>query len=119
MKDITRLFIVALIATLWMNTADATPIKWTLEDVEIGAGFTAGGSFIYDADSDVYSSIGIETSSGHTYAYGIPHMSDPNIMWASESEGDLTGVWVFVLGFTEDLTNAGGVVELEVFVEGM
>lgn len=101
-----------------VQSAQATPIKWTFADFSFADGGTAAGSFIYDADTNDYFSISITTSggalTGATYnvdnnAFGF--LSTANSMMA------LTGLpvnlndRVFWMGFSTSLTNAGGPVD--------
>ncbi len=50
--------------TAMSSTAVAAPVKWTLVDVTFSDGGTASGSFMYDADTNVFSAVDITTISG-------------------------------------------------------
>ena len=45
-------------------TAEAVSVKYTLNDVVFNDGGAANGSFVYDADTNLYSNIAIETTAG-------------------------------------------------------
>ena len=49
----------AALAALCSVSAYADPVLWTLSDAAFTNGGTATGSFVYDADTDVYSDINI------------------------------------------------------------
>src|SRR5258708_19781801 len=54
--------------------ASAAPVVWTLSGVTFSDGGTASGSFIFDADTNTYSSINVTTTpgsvrSGATYLF--------------------------------------------------
>ena len=54
---------------LWFCCGPGVPrrsILWTLEDVTFLDGGAASGSFIFDADSSIYSSISVSTTAGTT-----------------------------------------------------
>lgn len=48
------------------TAAFAAPVTWTLDGAFLQGG-TASGSFVYDADSSVFSNIALTTSPGRTY----------------------------------------------------
>ena len=73
----------ALIFTVLATAADAaaSPILWTLKQVGFDDGGTASGSFVFDAETSVYSLIDVTTTagsamaSGATYTYEHPFYS--------------------------------------------
>lgn len=110
------LALVALLAIGWSSLATAVPVQWTLEDVEFDDGGTASGSFIYDADTDTWSSISILTTPGSIFG-GASYDSllvGGNFDAALYLSGapDLTGSPLLQLVFIDPLTNAGGPVAL-------
>jgi hypothetical protein len=59
MKKLTAFcfFAASVVAVLApMQIAHATPLQWTLDNFTFSDGGTAMGSFIYDADTNTYSS---------------------------------------------------------------
>lgn len=69
--------ILVVVASLGLAApAGAVPVTWTLQGVTFNDGGTATGSFVYDADTDIFSGIDITTSInaqlGLGTIYGIP-----------------------------------------------
>jgi hypothetical protein len=107
------------VVLLWGQNANAAPILWTLDDVTFRDGGTASGSFIFDADTSIYSSIDVETTAGSTVlsgrSYQIEHpfyVGSPMFLVMIESLPVAFGTRSLQLPFAEDLTNAGGTVTL-------
>jgi hypothetical protein len=109
--------IAALLAfPAWVPGAAASPIQWTLTDVLFEDGGTASGSFIYDADTNAFSAIAINTSGG-TLA---PPATYTAVIFGTAGDAalvpaagpDLTGASLLQLVFQFPLTNAGGLVFL-------
>jgi hypothetical protein len=75
--------------------AAATPISWQLENAVFASGRTATGSCVFDADTNTYSSINIDTAPAPTNHYGIPNPSSPgnaNVLTAvTDVLADYTG----------------------------
>lgn len=100
----------------WMSSVQAAPIQWTLTDVLFEDGGTATGSFIYDADTNTYSSISIVT----TDALLAPIATFTSLLGGSSTDaalatggGDQTGQpFLQLLYFQFPLTNAGGTLYL-------
>lgn len=100
-------------------TAGAVPLVWTLDGVTFNDGSTATGSFVFDADTSMFSSVLIQTSAGPTTydtselspfpfgtdAFGI-QLVDGYV------ENDNAGKPILNLDFQAPLTNAGGSVLL-------
>jgi hypothetical protein len=102
-------------------TASATPILWTLNGtitaVSGGATGTASGSFVYDADTNLYSNVAITTTlpaaTFDTSEIGGPIST--NVLLALVDgfvPGANSGKPVIGLRFTNPLTNLGGTVIL-------
>jgi hypothetical protein len=142
-------FLLALLALLPV-AANAVPVKWTLDGVRVGVTLassptiipwtTLTGSFVYDADTMLYSQLDIlaGASTGmrcdparldacyvNSYAhfdsqhYNLAINSSPSSTPAglvgvdgAQYNGILDGDTVLVLRFAEALTNAGGIVNL-------
>jgi hypothetical protein len=99
--------------------AQAAPVQWTLTDVFFSDGGAATGSFVYDADTGIFTTIDIVTTAGSDFAgasYGQVLDSDPSVLVLVQSPGpDLTSSPILQLGFQLPLTNAGGPVALASF----
>jgi hypothetical protein len=97
--------------------AAAIPVTWQLENASFASGRTATGSFVFDADTGVYSSINIDTAPTPTNHYGIPNPSSPgnaNIFIAVTGVlPDYTGTPVLAIEWSTPLTNAGGTVPFD------
>ena len=96
----------------------AVPVLWSVEDVVFDDGGTASGTFVFDADTGVYSDIAITTTAGAVLSgapYGTPLSTlDPFLL--STFFADI-GVDVLLdVFFVDALTNAGGATSAE-FVE--
>ena len=89
----------------------AVPVEWTLQNVAFTDGGTAFGSFIYDADTNIYSGIDITTTSGTILSGTVYKFSNPNVSSSAsiiqflDTEGDLTGARFFGLIPASALTN--------------
>jgi hypothetical protein len=107
--------------------ASATPVLWTLNAtvVNVGTIGTASGSFVYDADTDVYSSIAITSTApgasystnelGGTFAPFSPlglQLIDGFVPGANLNKPTIAVV------FSKALTNLGGSVSLSAFAGG-
>ena len=104
----------------WGQVAQAVPISWTLASVMFDDGGTASGSFVFDADTSVYSLIGITTTAGTTLTSGTTY-TDEHPFYVGGSLQSLVmldslpaalGVRALQLPFLVPLTNAGGTVTL-------
>lgn len=115
-----RTFIIVL-GLLCAGLANATPLTWYLQGVRFTDGGTAGGSFVYDATANLYSSINIVTTTGSvrtgaTYLYVNPHafISTASVLAAvTANSGDLTGTPWYASVFVSPLTNAGGTISID------
>jgi hypothetical protein len=93
------------------SAALAIPVEWTLQNVIFTDGGTAFGSFVYDADTNIYSEVDITTTSGAVlsgtvYKFTNPYISgNASITQFLNAEGDLTGARFFGLIPLYDLTN--------------
>jgi hypothetical protein len=101
--------------------ASATPILWTLNATQ-NSGGTVAGSFVYDADTNVYSSVAIvttvpnasfDTSEIGGLRLGTPSASALHLQLIDGFvPGANTGKPTIAMSFSGGLTNAGGVVSL-------
>lgn len=94
----------------------AVPVTWTLNGVAFSDGGSATGSFIYDADTNTFSSINVQVSGGSlpalTYIAPHPVAQASIVALLPTASGDFTGVRVVVFGPIGGLTNAGGTLTL-------
>jgi hypothetical protein len=124
-----KVFWLALLVGLASGTATAVPIKWTLSGITFLDGGTVTGTFVYDADTNTYSSVSIITTAtnpptagfvpGATYT--APHPpSGADVLYAitNPSLPDLTGTPVVIIRFAQVLTNAGGTTNVFNVAEG-
>ena len=102
----------------------AAVVTWQLVSVTFEDGGVATGSFDYDADTDTFSAINIDTSGGtnpdflNTPSYGIwggdPFTTLPQAFVTIQSSWpdypDETGIFVMGLILGSPLTNAGGTI---------
>ncbi len=117
-----RVLFAALVLALGLipAAASATPVIWTLHGVTFTDGGTASGSFIYDSDTNTYSSVNITTTpgtvilTGATLLYVSPGFAPSNsgVLTAASNAADLTGTRAFALYFSSNLSNVGGSVSL-------
>lgn len=104
------------------TTASAIPVFWTLDNVTFDDGATASGSFVFDADIGVYSSINMTSSPGsvvtdpHTYSFVGSSFTDASQLLALESAPaggtDQTDISYLYFNFVGDLTNTGGTISV-------
>lgn len=103
----------------------ADPISWTLENLAFTDGGTATGSFIFDADTNAYSSVDITTSPGTSFAGAsytvIPSvLGNSGIFYATPSVPNFIGQPILEVYFQGGhLTNSGGIVQVIQMVEGL
>ena len=91
--------------------ASAAPVVWTLSGVTFSDGGTASGSFIFDADTNTYSSINVTTTSGSVRSgatYLFQNGGGAGALGMVTASGNLTGTPDLALSFSSSLTNAGG-----------
>ncbi len=114
-----------LLALLASASAGAATVTWTLDNVTFGDGGTATGSFVYDASTNIYSSISIVTSASPSWipttSYGVVDVA-PSITNAGQvafintaSAGalpDRSFAYRLLLKFSSPLTDAGGTASL-------
>jgi hypothetical protein len=108
---------ILFVAALFLSaTVSAAPVVWNIDSLIFDDGGTGSGTFIYDADTNAYSSINIVTTEGTDFAgaaYGSVIDFAPN-------DSDYLAVMVFPLeslpaldlSFAATLTNAGGEIDV-------
>ena len=100
--------------------ANAVPIEWTVDYVD-GSNFTLTGSFIYDADSNVFSDIdvvGVDSAGNNildtTYTLTDPSQTNTASLftfWDSIA-ANRTGAKRLIFDVSSALTSAGGLISL-------
>lgn len=94
----------------------AVPVLWSVEDVVFEDGGTASGTFVFDADTSLYSDIDITTTAGTDLpgaSYGTPlDTLDPFLLETFFS--DISTDVILQLSFADALTNAGGTTSAEI-----
>jgi hypothetical protein len=105
---------------VFAGSASAAPILWTLTGVIFGDGGTASGSFVYDANLNIYSSVSVTTTAGSartgaSYSFVSDGLapSATQVLFDTLAAGNHTGTPGFALFFPA-LTNAGGTLALTV-----
>ena len=115
--------IVASLTVLASGSAVGTPMLWNLSNVVFNDGGMASGSFMYDADTNVYSGVSITTSGGSTlpgttYDTGevvnFPFPTNNLHLTLIDNLGLTDLLWQTLIGLTyaTALTNAGGAINL-------
>jgi len=111
----TALLLVVLAGMI--PTASADQVTWVLSGVTFSDGGTASGSFVYNADTNTYSSINITTTAGSilggaTYTGADPCCTFFNSSFlgvvTNPSLLDLTGTPLLRVVFVTPLTDLGG-----------
>jgi hypothetical protein len=117
---VRKAFFAALVLCLLPLTASAVPVLWTFSGATFSDGGTASGSFVYDADTNTYSSVNITTTAGSVLltganllyvAPGLP-ASSADVLTVASGAANLTGVRGFALSFSPALSDLGGTVSL-------
>jgi hypothetical protein len=138
---------IAMLLAFFPLLANAIPVNWVLQDVLVGFGGAApgirtslSGSFVYDADLDLYSEVDITSQTGLGLVCADPTIvpcnrfttrqfqgvnydtalnssasttpSGLNVIDITRLEGSLTADPLLALRFAANLTNLGGVVGL-------
>lgn len=117
-----RTLVSILLLTVFTAATQAAPIEWTLRDVVFDDDTTATGSVFYDADTNVFSSIAIQTEEGIGFNLGWLY-GDSSFLPASgpsrlslESEllfpGVPFGTFTFEMNLADDMTGRGGTIPL-------
>jgi hypothetical protein len=91
----------------------AVPVRWTLSGVTFADGGTASGSFIFDADTNTFSSVNITTTTtgtftGQTYITAVTPESTGLFAVVVTTGAFTTGTPDLFLFPVSPLTNAGG-----------
>lgn len=126
MKKLFACAAVALSFFAITSAAHAVPIQWTVSGGAFDDGGTVSGSFVYDADTEVYSNVRLTTTTGTkgdgaefrtkcTTAHCMTALTDfTEILFiASANQSDLTGVPLLDMEPSSPLTNTPETVDLE------
>ena len=113
--------------------ASATPLTWMLDNVLFSDGTAVTGSFVYDADTDAWSSLSLTTSGGSSVGARSDWVFDTLLAGALQNSGTTSG-FLAVAPFSPNLTgaslvslfsldgqlmtNAGGTISLEFMEAG-
>jgi len=122
MKNLIGSTAIVAAALGFVPVAQAIPVKWTVVYGAGSDGSALSGSFVYDADTNIYSDIDLETTDGtqrggDSYTYlceATPCAITPgdrNFMALHiPMQDDLTGFNILAVALLDQLTNAGGTV---------
>ena len=126
MKNPVRRSLIALLLISMSSVLFAAPVKWYLKDVVIQNGFFyAFGSFVYDADTGLFTEIDIVASStfagqpGGRVTFADPNPGSPgnaifiNVL-EDASATTLIGQQALAITLMEELTDAGGTIDIDV-----
>jgi hypothetical protein len=115
--------LIVLIAILASGSVFAAPVTWTLTGTFSSSGGSASGTFVYDANTNIYSDVSISTFTPGGAVVAVYDMSSTIVAGAvSNGQPDFLSMngydaydpnhnAAFVsFGFGEALTNAGGTV---------
>jgi hypothetical protein len=110
-------FFMLLLSLLLPFTASATPIMWTLNDFEFNDGGSAIGSFVFDADTGVFSEVNITTTagstlSGDTYGFEGPYADRNSGSFGTSITADYTDQLNFFFDIDGYMSNAGGTLDV-------
>jgi len=104
------------------GSAFSVPVTWTLQDAIFDDGGSATGSFVYDADLEVFADIEITTTAGSVfdgqhYQHATFFLTDVSLGVTTADQADLTGLPALAMFFTGGgfipMTNAGGTLLLD------
>ena len=116
--------LVLLLVTLFASgSVCAAPVEWAIDSLVFDDGGTGSGTFTYDADTNMYSSIDIVTTAGSGSA-GAPYISviddAPNdSTYVAVMVYPLEGSHMLELSFADSLTNAGGTIAIDGYGESL
>jgi hypothetical protein len=123
-----KIFSALVLGLLFMQSAVATPVTWTLNGVTFSDDTTASGSFTYDADLNIYTNVEITTTFNdwpdgavpYTFEYEVHDsgvISDTQLyvqdLYTLQTDPVLiTKSYALLIDFDQPLTNGGGEVAL-------
>ena len=107
------------VGVLLASAASAGPITWAVNGA-FDDGGAISGSFIYNADLNLYSSIDVTTTAGSTLGGAHYTLSNPcctplsSFLLFVTTTGDLTGTPVLSVYLDGPMTDAGGTINLAI-----
>ncbi len=110
---------VMAVGVLLASAASAGPITWAVNGA-FDDGGAISGSFIYNADLNLYSSIDVTTTAGSTLGGAHYTLSNPcctplsSFLLFVTTTGDLTGTPVLSVYLDGPMTDAGGTINLAI-----
>ena len=128
---IARLALVLLLgAGLFVTGAAGSPLLWTLSNVSFTDGGAASGSFVFDADTSVFSAINITTTRGTSLGgsiYLFPdtgagvYLNAAELMVLGSNSANLSGSPFLEMDFNLNgmLTDSGGTIDVTFLHEGV
>lgn len=116
-----RTCIIAALFLFTASAAQAVPVTWTLQNWTFNDGGSASGSFVYDADTNVFSDMFIATTNGSARTgaiYGSVINGGDTAISAVPFAGfpSLLSSPNLMVMFAEQLTNVGAGVVVDVFM---
>ncbi|MFK7888683.1 MAG: hypothetical protein AB8G16_17640 [Gammaproteobacteria bacterium] len=97
----------------------AAPIQWVLQDVSFDDGGTAFGSFVFDADTNTFTSIAITTTDGSALSGSFYEfvnfeagLLDADSVLLAADANPVFGTSAFNMNLAAPMTNAGGTIDL-------
>jgi len=95
--------------------AAADEVTWDLSGITLNNGVAVTGSFVYDADTNTYSSINLATADGYTYT--VDYTSNASALFADTGAANLTNTPLLAMIFDDPLTDAGGTIDIDIAEE--
>ncbi|WP_438865009.1 PEP-CTERM sorting domain-containing protein [Neptunicella sp.] len=123
LRKVRNLFSLVILLSVISPLTIATPIIWYLQEANFNSGGSASGSFMYDADLNLYSNINLITTpdairEGNTFNF-VNTTSPGDATTLISLTGDaITGSIELALGFAAPLTNAGGTIDIAPYPTG-
>lgn len=114
-----QLSVACLLLMALSPAALAAPVEWVLQDVLFDDGGTAFGSFVYDADTNTFSSIAITTTDGAALSgsfyefvnFEAGGLDADSVLLAAEAN-PVFGTPAFNMNLALPMTNAGGTIDI-------
>jgi len=119
MKNMLKIGALAISSLLFTSTLYAAPIQWTLENAAFDNGERLVGSFVYDADTDLFSAVNVSVTSSTgtpiaTYSTACEHSNLFELFATSVACSPINSTLnVVYIEFEDELTNDGGLLELD------
>ncbi len=118
-----RGIVFALAALAFAGNLSAAAVNWTLVGVDFDTDFNYGGpltgltgSFVYDADTNTFSSVSITGNNG--LLTGVVFAGQSNLQVVAAGGPDLTGLGFAAIVLADVMTNDGGTVAIQAVYSG-